>query len=133
MLFPVQRKTQHKRLLRLCVVIYPISGLVSINGTLWLFRFGCRRLGRHGLKYLMGLSLSLHQSANCLNSLLCIHSGYITDYLIKPVGLWAVRALQRRARRPHKRLAVAMALHTRLGAGSPLQALGVDLIKLLCP
>ena len=116
------------RLSNLHVVIYPESELLSINGMLWRFQFGCRRLGRHNLERVTGVDLHLCQSYNHLNGILHIQSTCNTEHLIRPVGLGAVRALQRRVRGRKRRLAVAMALHARLGAKSALAVLGEDLL-----
>jgi hypothetical protein len=115
------------------VVIYPYSGLVSINQTLWRFRSGCGRLGFHTLQRLTGITVSLHPYAlSMLMAYITFHAnGSNPEYAIRPVGLRAVRAMQRRVRQRGKRLAVAMALHARLGVASTLGALGSDLLELI--
>lgn len=116
------------------VVVYPASSLVSINGMLWRFRFGCKRLGRHKLERVQAIDLDIQVllSLGRVHVVLTWHSvGGPTDHILRPVGLAGVRALQRWARRRKRRLAVAMALHARLGARSGLGALGEDLVKLV--
>ena len=113
----------------LSVVIYPRSELLSINGMLWRFQFGCRRLGRHDMEKVTGLDLTLHETASHrLLGIIRIQGTNNTENLIQPVGLATVRALQRRVRGTRRRLAVAMALHGRLGAASALGELGEDLV-----
>ena len=117
------------RLTNLQLVIYPESELLSMNGMLWRFQYGCRRLGRHNLERVTGVDLHLCQSYNRLHGILHIQSTCNTEHLIQPVGLRAVRTLQRCVRGRKRRLAVAMAFHARLGSRSALAELGADLVR----
>jgi hypothetical protein len=116
------------------LVMYPTSGLVSINGTLWRFMLGYnfkpdqrwdltegfKPETRHGDKFFAVLCFSLPEQLS-----LCYWR------CLRPVGVAAVQTIQRLFRGPRRRQALAMALHQRLGAGSTLVSLGEDLLRVV--
>ena len=114
------------------LTVYPKSNLLAINGMLWRFCFGCRRLGNRALERAAVIDLTLQPCLGRVEALLSIYSARSSTHFIRPVGLRAVRAVQRRVKEKGRRLAVAMALHERLGAQSALQELGEDLVRVVC-
>ena len=114
------------------VVVYQATGLVSINGMLWRSHYALFCAERLHLEVVKRFILELYNDKIRLDAVFHVFTTYPQCYILRPVGLTPIRAIQRRFRRPGRRLALAMALHARLGAGSPLQALGEDLLRPLC-